>query len=301
MSAATTAPSRPASAPAKSPTASSAPSDLQLSARRLREYQEYSAAHIQDTVQDMMTSLFTESPLPDDPLSFMLDFLTAKKGSSEGDGGKTRALLMRLNRAAGQLDAAALSQLVAGAERQAAAASQPAATADASSTSPAAAAAEEEEELEVTFTESGSLGMKMNDHEGSGRALIVHINAGTQAEKHQPQLKAGLVIKRVGSTSVAGMTYKSVLGLLKAAGRPCTITFVPLESETKQQAAAPPATTDGGSDLAALKAAAEAAEQKAIVSRNLRQSRQRRKGMSIVAGDGTPSQAEMEAALAATD
>jgi hypothetical protein len=89
MSAATTAPSRPASAPAKSPTASSAPSDLQLSARRLREYQEYSAAHIQDTVQDMMTSLFTESPLPDDPLSFMLDFLTATKGSSEGDGGKS--------------------------------------------------------------------------------------------------------------------------------------------------------------------------------------------------------------------
>ena len=251
-----------------------------LSAAKLREYQQYSAAHIQETLQTMMAALFTETPLPADPVAFMHDFLAAKQRSQGFDGGEAREELMRrLNRAAAQLDAAGLAQLVESAERQGGAA-QPEEKAPGGG-SPRAA-----EEVLVTFTEPGSLGMKLNDHEGTGQPRVVAINAGTQAE-HHPQLKPGLLITRVGTTSIAGgMAYKSVLGLLKAAGRPCTLAFVPADA-----GAAEP-------DMGSLQAAAEAATQQAAASRSARQARQRRKGMSVAEGDGTLTQAEMAKALA---
>lgn len=266
---------RPASAPPKSNAAGGGGAEA-LSANRLREYQQYTATHVQDTLQDMVVALFTETPLPPDPLSFMQDFLAAKKRSiaDDSDSGKARELLTcRLNRAARQLDVQGLTQLVESAERQAAASSSPCAAGEAL----------------VTFTEPGSLGMKLNEHEGTGRALVVAINAGTQAEKHQPKLRPGLLIQRIGTTSVVDMPYKSVLRLLKAAGRPCTLAFAPLD-EIRPRA-----------DIEALAASAKTAEAKALASRNAREGRQRRKGMSVVQGDGTPTQAEMEAALAATN
>jgi hypothetical protein len=274
-----------------------------LSVRELRAYQEYSAAHVQDALQGMMVALFTETPLPADPLGFMQDFLAAKareQASREGDGGKAREQLRRrLNHAAGQLDAAGLQQLVESAERQAADVAAAAASAAAAATAAAAAAAapadvaakpsssppRAAQEVLVTFTEPGSLGMKLNDHEGTGQPRVVAINAGTQAENH-PQLKKDLLITRIGTTNIVGMAYKSVLGVLKAAGRPCTIAFVPLEAKMPNP------------DLDGLQAAAEAASEKAARSRSLRQSRQRRKGMSVAQGDGTMTQLEMEAALA---
>ena len=105
-----------------------------LSGRELREYQEYSAAHVQDTLQGMMVALFTESPLPADPLAFMQDFLAAKareQASHEGGGVQAREqLTRRLNHAAAQLDAPGLTQLVETAERQAAGAATAAAADD---------------------------------------------------------------------------------------------------------------------------------------------------------------------------
>ena len=252
-----------------------------LGAQKLREYQQYSAAHIQDTLQAMMEALFTETPLPADPVAFMQDFLAAKQRSEGFEGGEARKELVgRLNRAAGRLDAAGLAQLVESAERQGGAALIAEEKAPAGGGPPRAA-----EEVLVTFTEPGSLGMKLNDHEGTGQPRVVAINAGTQAE-HHPQLKPGLLITRVGTTSIGGMAYKSVLGVLKAAGRPCTLAFVPVDT-----GAAEP-------DVGALQAAAEAATQRAAASRSARQSRQRRKGMSVAEGDGTLTQAEMAKALA---
>lgn len=284
MSGAAVASGRPAPAPAPAESASGGGSasaeQKKLNAEQLREFQQYSATHIQETLQEMMVALFTETPLPAQPLAYMQDFLAAKQ-SGQAVGGATaqEELMRRLNRAAGQLDAAALAALVESVERQAAAAAPPLGE------KPGGGSLPEENEVLVTFTEKGSLGMKLKDHDGTGQPRVVAINAGTQAENY-PQLKPGLLITRIGSASVGGMAYKSVLGLLKAAGRPCTIAFLPEKASNPKD------------DAVALEAAAKAAGQQAAASRAARQGRQRRKGMSIVQGDGGPSQAEMEAALA---
>ena len=273
---------RPASAPTPSPIKGGADGSLdipsrvgsaatpsrQLSATRLKQYQEYSATHIQDTVQDMMAALFTNNPLPEDPVGFMLEHLLAKRSGGEADG----AMMVRLTRAAAQLDSAALAALVETAEMAA-----PAGVSRALDLEPAPAPAPETvvEEVKVTFTEPGSLGMKMNDRAATTKegapaprlvALVVAINPGTQAEKH-PQLKVDLVIKSVNGTSVEGMAYKTgatnVLGMLKAAGRPCTLGFVPLADAD----GAPKGTPPPQPDLSKLTAAADDAEKQAAASR----------------------------------
>ena len=105
----------------------------------------------------------------------------------------------------------------------------------------AAAMAEADEEesgggggatVSVTFSEPGSLGMKLSPN-ASGQVAVIGINPGTQAEKH-PQLRAGLVIVAVAGSSARGKGYKEVLGMIKAAGRPITLSFEPSGS------AAPP-------------------------------------------------------------
>ena len=90
---------------------------------------------------------------------------------------------------------------------------------------------EDEEEMEdeesgiaVTFTEAGSLGLKFTPNKASGAVEVLGINPGTQATMH-PQLKAGLVLMAVGSTSVVGMPYKQVIDTIKAQGRPVTCQF----------------------------------------------------------------------------
>lgn len=218
---------------------SAASPSKQLSATRLKQYQEYSATHIQDTVQDMIAALFANNPLPEDPVGFMLEHLVAKRscGAAAADG----EMMVRLTRAAAQLDSAALVALVETAEMAA-----PGGVSRALELEPAPAPRDYSveynvvKEVEVTFTEPGSLGMKMNDRAATAKegepapklvALVVAINAGTQAEKH-PQLKVDLVVKSVNGTSVEGMAYKTgtpnVMGMLKASGRPCKLAFVPL-------------------------------------------------------------------------
>ena len=92
----------------------------------------------------------------------------------------------------------------------------------------APAAAPEPEVIVATFTEKGSLGLKLNEHDpgdASGkRALVVKLNAGSQVESH-PQLGAGLLLLKVGEADVRGLTYGETLALLKAAPRPVTLAF----------------------------------------------------------------------------
>ncbi len=75
------------------------------------------------------------------------------------------------------------------------------------------------------FTEQGSLGLKLNEVEGTGRAKVVKVNAGSQGEQH-PQA-VGMLVKSVAGTDVSGMSYKEVLGMLKskAKERPLTLCF----------------------------------------------------------------------------
>ena len=83
--------------------------------------------------------------------------------------------------------------------------------------------------IEATFTEPGSLGLKLNEYDPSDgsrtRAVVVKLNPGTQVEKH-PQLRKGLLLERVGATDVSTLSYSEVLSLLRASTqRPITLRF----------------------------------------------------------------------------
>ncbi len=97
------------------------------------------------------------------------------------------------------------------------------------------------------FTEPGSLGLKLNEVEGTGRAKVVKVNAGSQGEQH-PQT-VGMLVKSVGGMDVSGMSYKEVLGILKskAKERPLTLCF-----EAVPQAAEPATAAEQEPDPAAV-------------------------------------------------
>eukprot|EP01044_Picomonas_judraskeda_P005262 COSAG03_NODE_491_length_7456_cov_22.158353_1_plen_303_part_10 len=79
-------------------------------------------------------------------------------------------------------------------------------------------------DVAVTFTEPGSLGLKFSPNSATRSVDVIGINAGTQAEKHS-QLRPGLSLVAVGSTTVTGMPYKQVIETIKAQGRPLTCLF----------------------------------------------------------------------------
>eukprot|EP01048_Picozoa_sp_COSAG05_P014315 COSAG05_NODE_1609_length_4412_cov_2.348018_3_plen_358_part_00 len=82
-------------------------------------------------------------------------------------------------------------------------------------------------EFEVVFVQPGPLGIKFVEVEcGSGGAKVVKVlsvNAGTQAEALQ--VGAGMELLSVQGTAVAGLSYNVVLGMLRTAPRPLTLTF----------------------------------------------------------------------------
>jgi hypothetical protein len=100
--------------------------------------------------------------------------------------------------------------------------------------------------LERVFTEPGSMGLKLNEVEGTGRAKIVKVNPGTQGEQH-PQT-VGMLVKSVAGTDVSAMTYKEVLGLLKskAKERPLTLQFEAVPQEPAPEAEPEPEPPTGG-------------------------------------------------------
>eukprot|EP01044_Picomonas_judraskeda_P001193 COSAG03_NODE_66_length_15090_cov_6.646455_1_plen_574_part_10 len=92
--------------------------------------------------------------------------------------------------------------------------------------SPASAATGGQGTVAVTFTEAGTLGLKFTPNQQTGNVELLQVNPGTQAEKHS-QLSAGLILRSVGGSSVAGKNYQEVLGMIKAGGRPLSMTFSP--------------------------------------------------------------------------
>ncbi len=103
------------------------------------------------------------------------------------------------------------------------------------------------EPLARVFTEPGSLGLKLNEVEGTGRAKVVKVNAGSQGEQH-PQT-VGMLVKSVSGTDVSGISYKEVLGMLKskAKERPLTLCF----EAAVAQVSPPAAASEQGPDPAA--------------------------------------------------
>ena len=61
----------------------------------------------------------------------------------------------------------------------------------------------------MVFTEQGSLGLGLAPCDSCVGAEVLDVKAGTQAMHHQ-ELRAGLIIRTVGGTSVAGMSYEEV-------------------------------------------------------------------------------------------
>ena len=110
--------------------------------------------------------------------------------------------------------------------------------------------------IACTFTEAGSLGLKLNEHEDG--AVVVKLNKGTQATTHA-QLRPGLRLMRVGDVDVARIGYKAILGRLREAGRPVTIHFAADASAAAfvQQA------LEDAQALAAMAASPEAAKMEA--------------------------------------
>lgn len=78
----------------------------------------------------------------------------------------------------------------------------------------------------VTFTEPGTLGLKLTPNKRTGDVELLQVNPGTQAER-LPQLCAGLILRSVAGSPVVGKSYQEVLGMIKAGGRPLSMTFSP--------------------------------------------------------------------------
>jgi len=77
--------------------------------------------------------------------------------------------------------------------------------------------------ISVTFTEPGSLGIRLVPH--GSNCVIKEIIGGTQAARC-PQLVPNLVLTNVSGQPCAGLSYEQTLALLKAAARPVSLLFV---------------------------------------------------------------------------
>ena len=112
---------------------------------------------------------------------------------------------------------------------------------------------EEQQAMSVTFTEQGSLGLKFTPNKQTGNTEVLAVNPGTQAERHR-ELRAGLILKTVGGAGVMGRPYAETLGMLKAAGRPVTLTFLPGGTASSPRARPPADPTANLTGKAAAKA-----------------------------------------------
>ena len=77
--------------------------------------------------------------------------------------------------------------------------------------------------MTVTFTQPGSLGVKLQYVQGQGMELLA-VSPDTQAMSH-PQLYAGLMLTSVGGQSVVDASYEQAWGTIRSAGRPIELEF----------------------------------------------------------------------------
>ena len=68
--------------------------------------------------------------------------------------------------------------------------------------------------IEVTFSQPGSLGLKLFADPHTGEVRIYGIKPGTQAEQH-PRLRQGLRLCAVSGVSVEGKTYHDVMAMIR--------------------------------------------------------------------------------------
>lgn len=92
--------------------------------------------------------------------------------------------------------------------------------------------------ISVTFSKPGTLGLKFTPDKRTGAVQLLQVNPGTQAEDHS-QLQPGLILQSVGGASVSGKSYQDVLGMLKAGGRPLTLSFFAGASNAEGTVAGP--------------------------------------------------------------
>ena len=80
------------------------------------------------------------------------------------------------------------------------------------------------DEVEIAFVEDGPLGLKLKP-DPLGAATILEVPPETPAARQG--LKAGMVLRAIGKTSVSGQPYKKVLKVLKRASqkRPLVLRF----------------------------------------------------------------------------
>ena len=92
--------------------------------------------------------------------------------------------------------------------------------------------------FEVTFTEAGSLGLRLqklvhsvpvgsdtlNLEAATGPVEVSKVNPGTQATRHA-SLTSGLLMLAVAGVSLDGKTYDEVMAMVKTCARPVTICF----------------------------------------------------------------------------
>ena len=233
-----------------------------LNRARMEKFQLYSQKKVQDSVQKMMEGLLRQDPLPEDPVSYMIEHLQRVRFDSESsrassssnssgpaaaENGAREALVSRLNSAVAGMSEEALLSLVESAEQSGGGVAK--LELHRSVSTP-------ENLIACTFTEAGSLGLKLNEHEDG--AVVVKLNKGTQATTHA-QLRPGLRLMRVGDVDVARIGYKAILGRLREAGRPVTIHFAADASAAAfvQQA------LEDAQALAAMAASPEAAKMEA--------------------------------------
>ena len=77
----------------------------------------------------------------------------------------------------------------------------------------ASSAASSAAEVSVVFTEHGSLGLNLAPCDSYTGAEVLDVKAGTQATHHK-QLRAGLIVRAVGGTSVLGMSHEEVTSVI---------------------------------------------------------------------------------------
>ena len=93
---------------------------------------------------------------------------------------------------------------------------------------PAHQAGARDEAVSVTFTETGSLGLRLIWEPSSSRLTLKGVHEGTQAERHSQlrrHLAQGLLLRSVGGEDVVGKSYEESIASLKASSRPLTVTF----------------------------------------------------------------------------
>lgn len=111
--------------------------------------------------------------------------------------------------------------------------------------------AESESEFDLHISTVGKLGLSLGpaDTEAGPQLLqVVAVATGGAAEvaaaSRSQRLRAGLVVVRVMGRAVMGDAPSAIMGMIKAAGRPLTLTLRPHPDEVKADVA--PATDSGG-------------------------------------------------------